>query len=410
MPDTSPREPDRFWRAEAMRRWWPVLMVAAVVMLFLIVFIGGRNGPASTEKAPPIANSAGNDSLVALDSAALRLVGIEMTPAKASGSGGLIANGTITFDANHVSLIAPRAEGRVVSVLADLGQQVRAGSALAFLESADVGQVRGEVARARANLDGARATYEREKRLFEQSVSSQKDMLDAQAAYRSVDADYNAAVARLGSLGATAGAGATYSLVTPIRGTVVERNATPGQIAGPTMSLFTVADLSRVWITVDLYEADANRVHSGTAAFVSPRSLPGEIFPARVTFAGGVVDTTTHTVKLRLEVSNPTRRLRPGMFAEVRFETIMKTSDTTGRTGVVVPEDAVQDVNGRSVVFVPGGAPGKFIARPVTVSGTAIGRMVTVTSGLRSGEQVVVKGAFQLKAELTKGSFGKDVD
>ncbi len=397
------------WRAEMLQRWWPVLAGGSVIMLILIVFIGGKGEP-SVATTPPHSDSPANDSVVSLDSASLRLVGIEMATAKASGSGGLNANGTITFDANHVSIVASRAEGRVVSVLTDLGQQVRAGSVLAFLESAEVGQMRGDAARARANLEAARANYEREKRLFEQSVSSQKDMLDAQAAYRSVEADYNAALSRLASLGATSGVGATYGLTTPIPGTVVERNATPGQVVGPTTNLFTVADLSRVWITVDLYEADANRVHPGTAAFISPRSLTGETFPARVAFAGGVVDTLTHTVKLRLEVSNPTRRLRPGMFAEVRFETSPKPSDTTGRTGVVVPEDAVQDVNGKSVVFVPSGIPGRFIARTVAVSGTAIGRLVTVTSGLKSGEQVVVKGAFQLKAELTKSSFGKDQD
>jgi cobalt-zinc-cadmium efflux system membrane fusion protein len=397
------------WREKWASHAWP-LLAAAVIILLIIAFVLGRSRSAEPENPTATANATAGDSVVLLDSASLSLVNIEMTAALPAGSGGLLANGTITFDANHVSVIAPRAEGRISSVLTDLGQQVRRGAVLAFLESADIGQTRGDVERSRANMEVSRANYERERRLYEESVSSQKDMLDAQAAYRSAEADYKSALARLNSLGASGGNGATYGLATPIAGTVVERNAMPGQIVGPTTNLFTVADLSRVWITVDLYEADANRVHPGTVAVVSPRSLPGDNFTARVTFTGGVVDTVTHTVKLRLEVSNPDRRLRPGMFAEVRFETALQPADTSGRSGVMVPEDAVQDVNGKSVVFVPGGVRGLFIVRPVIVSGTTIGRMVTVTSGLKSGEQVVVKGAFQLKAELTKGSFGEDQD
>lgn len=95
------------------------------------------------------------------------------------------------------------------------------------------------------------------------------------------------------------------------------------------------------------------------------------------------------------------------MFAEVRLQTTA-SGNSSASPAVVVPEDAVQDVNGASVVFVAGPRPGQFVMRLVTVSGTSIGRMVTVSSGLKAGERVVVKGAFQLKAQLTKESFGKD--
>lgn len=393
-----------------LRRWWPTVLGAAMLLLSAAVFLTSRRNNLPADSTSPVDRPTKADSVVTLDSAALKLVDIQTIAVAPAGANGLVANGTITFDANQVSVVAPRTDGRLVSVRADLGQQVPAGAVLALIESSEVGQTRGDIARARANLEVSRLNYERERSLFAQSVSSQKDMLDAQAAFRSAEADYNSASAKLRSLGAGAGGGASYSLTSPVSGTVVERNATPGQIVGPATNLFTVADLGRVWITVDLYESDANKIHPGTAALVSPRSLPGETFPARVTYAGGIVDTAAHTVKLRLEVSNPNRRLRPGMFAEVRLETAVSLADGTGSQSVVVPEDAVQDVNGTTVVFVPGRGRGQFVVRLVTVSGTSIGRMVTVSSGLKAGDRVVVKGAFQLKAELTKGSFGKDED
>lgn len=407
------------WRALARRNW----LIVGAVMLALVLGAwalsrrgaraqsagssGSSSGAVSTEE------KAGVDSVVTLDSASLQLVAIEVRPASALAGSGLVANGTITYDANHVSVVAPRAEGRVSAVRADLGQRVGPGSVLAILESPEIGQSRGDVARAEAALEVAQQNYDREKSLFEQQVSSQKSMLEAQAAYRSAQADYNAARARNRALGASGAAapdaGGSYALVTPVGGTVVERNAMPGQIAGPQTNLFTVADLRHVWINVDVYESDLARVHNGAAARVTTRAMPGETFRGRVTFAGGVVDSTTRTVKVRVEVENPGQRLRPGMYAEVRIDALPDTLPAQTAAGpVVLPDIAVQDLNGKSVVFVPAGAPGRFVARAV-ILGTRVGDgLVSITSGLRSGDSVVVKGAFQLKSELMKASFGGD--
>lgn len=406
------------WRATARRRW-PLLLVGALVLLVGVWAIarccrsasaatsneGSETGPTSGAKK----GSTTPDSVVTLDSATLRNAGIELVSAMAIGTTGLTANGAITFDANHASVVAPRAEGRIVEVRTDLGQHVGRGSMLALLESSEVGQARGELERARANLDMTQKNYERENRLFEQLVSSEKELLEAEAAYRMARAEFNGATARISGLGARSGEGGVYGLTSPIDGTVVERNGMPGQVVGPTTSLFTVADLSHVWITVDVYESDAGRVHRGTSAIVSPRALPDEQFRGRVTYAGETVDTATRTVKVRVELSNVQRRLRPGMFASVRLETEAGAGEISQQTGAVVPDVAVQDVGGNPVVFVPGHVPGQFIMRPVTVAGPPNSGMVVITSGVRAGDRVVLKGAFQLKSELLKSSF-KDVD
>jgi cobalt-zinc-cadmium efflux system membrane fusion protein len=368
---------------------------------------GSRGAEPSAREAPPAgsAEKSAPDTVVRLDSAAQRLVGIEVHTVGTGGGNALIANGTIMFDANHMSVIGPRVEGRLASLRGDLGQQVHAGAVLATVESPEVGQLRGELQRAQAAIEVARRNYEREQRLFREQITSQKELLESEGAYRSAQADSASTRARLEAVGAMVGEGAAFGLRSPVSGTIVERNASPGQIVGPSSNLFTVADLDDVWINVDVYENDLPQVRQGAPVTVLPRILSGEEFQGRVTYAGGVVDSATRTFKVRVVVSNPKHRLRPGMFAQVRIE----TPTAAARQGPpAVPEVAVQELEGKQVVFVPGGRFGEFIARTV-ILGPRVGEgMVTVADGLRPGDRVVTKGAFQLKAELTKASFGEE--
>ncbi len=389
-------------------------MLAVLALGALSQACGGKAGeptaeaPKSAGAETEEASKVGPGSVVILDAEALRLAGIELAAAVAPGASGLVANGTVAYDANRVSIVAPRAEGRVTAVRADLGQAVRPGDVLAILESSDVGETRGQVARSSAGLEVAKQAYERERSLYEQHVSSQKEMLEAKAVYLSAQADYEAATARARALGASVGAGAAFPLASPLAGTVVERHATPGQIAGPETPLFTIADLRDLWIEVDVYEADADRVRNGASAAVTTRAIPGETFMGRVTYAGGIVDAASRTVKVRVEVDNRQGRLRPGMYAEARIEAPSGGASAKDAELVAVPEIAVQDLAGQTVVFVPGEPAGHFIARAVSVGSRLEGGLVIVTKGIRTGERIVVQGAFQLKSELLKASFGDD--
>jgi cobalt-zinc-cadmium efflux system membrane fusion protein len=287
---------------------------------------------------------------------------------------------------------------------ADLGERVAEGQRLATVESAEISQIRGDLERSRAAADIAKRNYEREKRLYEQNISPQKEMLDAEGLYRTAEADVRGAEAKLRTYGATVGQGGSFELSSPIAGTVVERSASPGQIVGPQTNLFTVADLTRVWITIDVYEADFGRLRTGAPVTVVPVALPSASFRGRVRSMGGVVDTTTHTFKVRVVVENPGQQLRPGMFAQVRIEV---PGDAARGTSVVVPELAVQDVNGAPAVFVATADSSRFVVRRITV-GTRTGNGgLAVTRGLSPQDRIVTKGAFQLKAELMKSSFSE---
>ena len=376
--------------------------LSLVVALYLIM--RGSTAPTKDDKeANELSRSP--DSVVILDSVAQRLAGIEILTITAGNANTFSANGTITYDANRVSVVSPRVEGHIVAVRADLGQQVPAGGLLAILESRDVGQIRGELERARSSVDITKRNYEREDRLFREQISPQKEMLEAESAYRSAQAEYRSAAARLSAVGAAGGHAGVFDLRSPIAGTVVERNASPGATVGPSSNLFTVADLRNVWITVDVYEGDLSRIHRGAVATVVPTALAGESFSGRVTYAGGVVDTASRTFKVRVEVGNPNLRLRPGMFAQVRLETAPEGTED-GTLGV--PETAVQEMNGKQVVFVAGSRGGVFAARQVTLGPPTGNGVRVVTHGLIAGERIVVQGAFQLKAELTKAAFSDE--
>jgi cobalt-zinc-cadmium efflux system membrane fusion protein len=388
---------DRFTRYR-----WPIIG-AAVALLVAAFWLTRRGEPEASPEPVPETKAA--DSVVTLDSTARRLAAIEVIEVGAGGGNGLVANGTITYDANRVSLVASRVEARIQSVRADLGQAVPAGRTLATLESPEVGAIRGDLERARSTADIARRNYEREQRLYDQQITPQKEMLDAEAAFRVAEADLRSAEARLNAIGAALdGQGPSFGVSAPIAGVVVERNASPGQSVGPASNLFTVANLENLWITVDVYEGDLNRVRLGAPASVMPSAFPNQEFAGRVTYAGGVVDTTSHTFKVRVGVPNTNRLLRPGMFAQVRIQAT-GTAATTGAASV--PEIAVQDVNGKSVVFVATADPSRFVTRQVVV-GSRTGGYATITSGLRAGERIVANGAFQIKAELMKASFGED--
>ena len=386
-----------------VRRRWSMLFAGGAVLLAVVWLLVRRGEAPSTPSDSAMPNVAAGDSVITLDSVARQLAGIELYTVTPTVGSALIANGTIAYDANRVSLVSPRVDARIVSVRADLGQEVRSGGLLAVLESSEVGQIRGDLERARANFEIARRNYEREKRLYEEQISPQKEMLEAEASFRTAEADMRSAIARLRAIGASEGEGARFSLVSSVSGSVVERNASPGQTVGPSATLFTVADLSHLWITVDVYERDLARVRQGAVVTVSPTAMPGATFPGSVTFAGGVIDTLSRTFKVRVELSNSGLRLRPGMFAQVRIET---PTTSAARESLAIPEIAMQDVNGKTVVFVASDS-GRFVVRRVIAGPRTTDGMLVITSGLATGERVVTKGAFQLKAELTKASFGE---
>lgn len=341
--------------------------------------------------------------VVRLDTTEVRLGGIVVGRADTVSVGQLQVTGTITYDAGRVSEIGARTAGRVTVMRAALGDRVTQGQVLAVLESPDVGQLRATERQATALLGIARENYSRESGLAKQGISSRKELLLAEAELRRAEAEVRGVSERLRVLGASGGSGSRFVVTAPFAGVVVARQASLGEMAEPTDSLFTVADLSRLWIELDVFERDLARVRVGQPVSITVTAYPDRVFPGRIVYVGDILDPKQRTVRARVEVPNADRALKPGMFARAAI------SVGAGGVGmVVVPQSAVQEFKGRHVVFVPGARPGEF--RPLVVEpGEAVdGDRIEIRSGLVAGSRVVVAGAFALRSELSKDEIGDD--
>lgn len=377
-------------------------MFMLMVGLALATGACGQEAALSEDGAAEPGAEAAEVDVVTVDSATMVSVGIRLGAVTSAPSGALAVTGTITYDANLVSHIGSRTAGRVVDLRADLGDRVTTGQVLAVLESPEVGQVRSEELEAEELLEIAQENFDREKRLETQGISSRKELLDAKADLRRAEAALRSARERLRVLGAGHGKGGEFGLTSPFDGVVVERQVMRGEMADPEDQLFVVADLSRVWVLLNVFERDLAGVHLGQQVQVTTTAWPDRDFAGRIVYLGAVLDTTTRTVRARIEVPNRDRALRPGMFATARI-----SASDSGAVMPVVPRDAVQELEGKTVVFVPSDHPGEFRPRPV-VLGAAVGaELVIIAAGLTIGDSIVVSGAFMLRSELAKGEIGE---
>lgn len=329
------------------------------------------------------------------------------TVAERSGAGEVMALGEVVADQARYAEVASPTTGQIVRVLVDINGSVGTGTPLAQLRSTDLGRARAERMSAEARRELARQALDRKRTLASERIVAQREVQEAEAAFRIADADVRSATVSIQALGVSeddaqgAGDSSLFYLKSPIAGRVLERHAVLGQQAEPSAHLFTIADLSRVWIVAQLFERDAVNVRVGSTAHVTIAALPGQEFDGRVALVGRQVDPGSRTVPVRIELPNSAGALRPGMSASARLEVAGQN-----RTILAVPAAALQRVGERWLAFVPTG-PNEYEMRPVG-RGRDLGNDVEVISGLKAGETVVVEGAFLLKAEAEKRAGGGD--
>ncbi len=168
----------------------------------------------------------------------------------------------------------------------------------------------------------------------------------------------------------------------------------------PGREMFTVADLSKVWVQAEVYEKDLGRIRLGQNAAIKVDTYPDETFAGRVAYISDVLDPQTRTARVRCEVENREMRLKTEMFANIELPTKFS------KQALAVPSTAVQDVEGKNVVFVQH-SPTKFEARQVE-KGVTVNGQTEIISGLSAGERIVSQGAFHLKSILAGGQLGDD--
>lgn len=315
----------------------------------------------------------------------------------------LTLTAVIRANQDRIAHTVPRVSGRITKVGSNLGDTVKAGQTLVLIDSIELGEAHSTFLQARSQLDVARADFERAERLRKDEIIPEKDYLRARGEFERARAASQTAAEKLRLLGvaqapaSSASAASVYPLTAPFAGTIIEKKAVLGELAETNQSLFTVADLSNVWIEANLFEQDLAKVKRGAAAQVTVAAYPGEVFSGRVTHISSVLDKETRAVPVRVEVRNADGRLKPEMFATAAIQTGGSVK------GLVLPQDAVVLMQGQSTVFVE--EHGGFEPRVVeTVPNN--GKQAVIKGGLKPGEKVVVAGTYAIKARQLKSQLG----
>jgi cobalt-zinc-cadmium efflux system membrane fusion protein len=314
----------------------------------------------------------------------------------------MIVTATIHPDQDRLAHVSPRIEGRITAAPAKLGDKVRAGQVLAVLNSVEVGEAHAAWMQAQAELRIAEADFKRAETLNAEEIIPRKDFLRAQADRDKAAASVRTAADRLrlldGSSAASGNAVSGFRVTAPFAGTVIDKKATLGELASPSTPMFTVADLSRVWIQAALPEAALAKVRVGAAAQVTVPAYPGQTFSGTVGHIGAMLDKDTRTVAARIEVANADGRLKPEMFATATIEV-----GGDKRNVIALPDAAIVLMDGKPTVFTY--SQGAYEAVQVE-PGERVGGRTVLKSGLMAGDQVVTSGAYALKARKLKSQLG----
>jgi len=321
------------------------------------------------------------------------------------------ATAVIEMNMDRSAKISPRVTGKAVKIIVSQGDRVKAGQALAYIDSVELDQIWSDYRKARGKVELARRNLQREETLFQKKISPEKDVLKARQELDEAEADINFAQERFRLVGvdvaqfaSTKGNGKhpLVPVTTTVGGIVIEKAVTQGEVVNPDKTLFLVADLSTLWVVIDVYEKDMSRLKIGTGVHVSVTAFPDKVFKGKLSYIADVVDEKTRTEKARVTIDNAGGLLKPGMFASV----LVDTKNVGSERLIAVPEEAVQIEGAARYVFVRV-SPDKFVRRDIE-TGRSLGKSLEVTAGLKEGEVVAVKGAFVLKSELKKGELEGD--
>lgn len=302
-------------------------------------------------------------------------------------------------------------QGRVHKVFVKIGDFVKAGQVLMTVEGFDIGSLKAGYMKAKAELDYTKANYERQKKLFDEKIGSQKVVLETQSEYQKALAEFKAEDNKIHSVGLTDDdvtnsksseehTSSTLPIKSPISGIVVERNVVIGQLVDPTINSFKVINNSSLWVDGQIYEKDLNKINHKTSAEFTTSTYPGEEFDGKVIYIGQTVDEASRTIMIRGEFRNKNNKLKPQMFGELRLPIGENTM------AIIIPDEAVVKEADQAYVFVQTGET-TFEQRMVK-TGISLNNRIEIKEGLKVGEKVASKGVFYLKSELKKSELEGD--
>jgi cobalt-zinc-cadmium efflux system membrane fusion protein len=358
----------------------------AFVIAIAVACSACAHGSAQTETGappPPTVEEEGNGTVVRVDhperfplaAASLRRAAPELS-----------TTGVVSPDVSRAIPVVSLASGRVVDVRARLGDTVQKGQVLLRIQSADVAGAFSDYRKAVADEALARTQLERAQVLFDRGAIAKKDLEVAQDAEDKAVVDVQTAAEHLRVLGVSTAdrPSGTVDITAPASGVITEQNITAAggvKSLDNSPNLFTISDLSHVWILCDVYENDLAAVSVGDRADIHLAAFPDRVLGGRVSNIGPILDPAIRTAKVRIEVANP-GLMRVGMFVTATFH------GQTTEERAVVPGTAVLHLHDRDWVYTPT-PEGRFARREVVMGQTLAGGQQEIVSGLKPGERVV---------------------
>ena len=381
----------------------PLLIAVLFLLDFVIISCGNNTDPPPF--MPTSVSSARSSQVLRLKPEQLTRAEIKALPVR-SGQLRIVRDypATIRANENESAEVSPLVGGRVDKVYVDVGADVKKGTLLAVLHSNDLGTAQAAYLKAAARLHEASLAYKRAKELYEAKAVSLAELQRREAEMKTIQAESRESQNRLKLLGVTIQElerlereqtiKPHVSIRAPFEGRVIMRNLTRGEVVDAQRTLFTIANLSDVWVVANVPEKDVEFIRKNQSVSFIAAAYPHAFFDGTITYVGDVLDPATRTVKVRITAPNPDMRLKPEMYALVRLHAEVDPAVLT------IPLTSVQNGPAGKVVFVQR-ERGEYEIRPVKL-GDEDGDFVFVLDGLSSGELVVTDGSFILKSEMER--------
>lgn len=373
-------------------------LIAGVASVALLTGIGGLL-IGRTMNDPPVAGEAvvepkeeapGREGFIPMSAQGLAASGIAVERVEpGSLASEIIAQATVTAPPEGQALLTARADGAVVRITKRLGDPVRAGETVALLESREAAAFVADRNAAAARAQAAGAAAAREQRLFNAKVTARQDLEAAIAVRATAQAELQRADAAVRTAGVTGG-GRYLAVRSPISGRLTEVDTQLGAYVAAGTELFNVSDPSRIQVNASVSAIDAQRIRPGDRALVELAS--GGLVESIVRSVTPSLDPESRAATAVLQLNGAPGGLTQGQAVRVRI-----TPRGSQERGIILPEQAVQQIEGRDMVFVQ--VKGGFQAVPVSIGSRSGGR-VEILDGLRTGQTAVAEGAFVLKSQL----------
>ncbi len=381
-------------------------LVAIVAVLVIGVLLGAmilskNRGSAQQDDAVPADKNASaqpaksTPNEVPIDDAQVKAAGItieSVAPARITSM--LQFPGEVQLNDDRTVHVVPRVPGVAETVAVATGQMVHKGQLLVVFSSQQISEQRSALQSAERHLEHVKMVFQREKRLWEQRVSAEQDYLEAQHAVEEAEIRRDNAMQKLRALGVNMSAKALnrFELFAPYDGVIVERNLSIGEAVKEDTPIFTIADLSTVWVEVYIPAKDLPLMRVGDKVKVRATAFDAETV-GTIAFIGALVGEQTRMAKARIVVANSKGLWRPGLFVNVE----VKAGDAL--IPVTVKNDALQSLGTQQVIFVRDGK--RFVPRPVT-TGRTDGKYIEITSELAPGTPYAAANSYVIKSELAK--------